>query len=89
MYFKLALSARDVLKAKIWQVSVAPVPRVLPLCAKSLKVFKKKHVKPGLGMVMSGLSLDKVWTSLRRLRARGQLNVKARRAWPGLCGFAY
>ena len=59
MQVKLALSAWDVFKAKIRLVSVVPVLRVLVLCAKSLKVFKK-------GMLSLDSGLDKsghVWTS--------------------------
>ena len=47
-------------------VAIAPVPRVLLLCAKKYQSLEKKHVKSGLGMdwvwTKSGLSLDFVAT---------------------------
>ena len=76
MNVKLALSARDVFKAKIRLGSVASVLRVPPCVRKSIKVFKKGMLSldfcgQGLDQVWtkSGLSLDLAWTSLRRLRA--------------------
>ena len=58
MVVELALSARDVVKAKIWRVAAVSVLRVLPLCAKKSKVFKKGM----LSLDLSGSGLDLVWT---------------------------
>ena len=54
----LSLSARDVIKAKIRLVSVAPAPRVLVCVRKNTKVFKKGM----LSLDFFGLGLDQVWT---------------------------
>ena len=78
-------------------VAVAPVLRVLPLCAKKYQSLQKRHVKSGLSLNRSGLSLDLVATveapgSLRKTAIglfHSRLNAKARRVGPGLFGFAY
>jgi hypothetical protein len=69
MPVKLALSARDVVKAKIRLVVVAADMRNLLLCAKKYQSLQKKHVKSGLvwtcldlDWFKSGLSLDFVET---------------------------
>ena len=44
--------------------------RVLLLCAKKYQSIQKRHVKSGLFCRKSGLGLDLVWTSWRRLRVK-------------------
>ena len=52
MQVKLSLSARDVIKAKIRLVSVAPAPRVLVCVRKNTKVFKKGMLSLDFGGVL-------------------------------------
>ena len=85
MQVKHALSARGILKAKIRVVAAVSIMRVLPLCTKKYQSLQKKHVKSGLFWIESGLSLDSVWTSWRRLRVK----CEGPAGWPGLFGFVY